>query len=172
MKKVLFLDAKNYEESMEEILRTAVRGVAFIEGKLLLIEDNFGEVKLPGGGIDKGEDDLTALCREVKEETGFTVIPESVVPFGEVEEKRLSTKESMIWHQISRLYFCDVETQQGECSYTDHEKRYGFRQVLYTIDEAIEKNQIMLQKEGIQPWNQREYKTLLVIKEYFDKKRN
>ena len=52
-----------------EIYRVAVRGIIFIDGKLLLIEGKSGEVKLPGGGIDPGEDDYAALVREVKEET-------------------------------------------------------------------------------------------------------
>ena len=72
--------------NLEEIYRVAVRGIVFIDGKLLMIEDNFGEVKLPGGGIDSGEDDYKALVREVKEETGYDVILESIVSFGEIEE--------------------------------------------------------------------------------------
>lgn len=72
--------------NLEEIYQVAVRGIVFIDGKLLMIEDNFGEVKLPGGGIDSGEDDYKALVREVKEETGYDVILESIVSFGEIEE--------------------------------------------------------------------------------------
>lgn len=72
--------------NLEEIYRVAVRGIVFIDGKLLMIEDNFGEVKLPGGGIDSGEDDYKALVREVKEETGYDAILESIVSFGEIEE--------------------------------------------------------------------------------------
>jgi len=37
---------------------------------------------------------------------------------------------------------------------------------LYTLDEALEKNRIMLEKEGKQAWNQREYKTLLLIRDH------
>ena len=96
------MDEKNYSLDLEEIYRVAVRGIVFIGGKLLTIEDDLGEVKLPGGGIDSGED----------------------------------------------------------------EKKHGFKQVLYTLDEALEKNRIMLEKEGKQAWNQREYKTLLLIREH------
>ena len=166
MEKILILDEKNYSPDMEEIYRVAVRGIIFIDGKLLMIENDFGEAKLPGGGIDAGEDDCKALVREVKEETGYDVIPESIVPFGEIEEKRLSVHEPMIWHQMSRLYFCDVHPEQGVCAYTENEKKYGFRQVLYTLEEALEKNGLMLEREGKQAWNQREYKTLLLIQEY------
>ncbi len=166
MEKILIMDEHNYPLNLEEIYRVAVRGIIFIDGKLLMIENSFGEVKLPGGGMDDLEDDYQALVREVKEETGYDVITETIVPFGEIEEKRLSVHEPMIWHQISRLYFCDVYPEKGLCNYTENERKYGFRQVLYTLEEALEKNRIMLEKEGMQAWNQREYKTLLLIKDY------
>ena len=166
MKKLLVMDVKNYPPDMEEIYRVAVRGIIFIDGKLLMIENSFGEAKLPGGGIEDDEEDYTALIREVKEETGYDVIPESIVPFGEVEEKRLSVKEPMIWHQINRLYFCEVREEQGVCEYSENEKKYGFHQVLYTIEEALEKNYAMLEREGKQAWNQREYETLRLIKNH------
>ena len=166
MKKILIMDEKNYSEGMEEICRVAVRGIIFIEGKLLMIESKSGELKLPGGGVDDGEDDCQALLREVKEETGYDVIADSIEPFGEIEEKRLSTLEPMIWHQISRIYFCRVNLVKGECNYTENEKKDGFRQVLYSIEDAIEKNKIMLENEGKQAWNQREYKTLLLIRDH------
>ena len=170
MEKILVLDENDYGLDLDEICRVAVRGIIFIEGKLLLIENDFGEVKLPGGGIDSGEDDYKALAREVKEETGYDVILESIVPFGEIEEKRLSIHEPMIWHQFSRLYLCDVHSKRGVCNYTENEKKYGFKQVLYTLDEAIKKNRAMLQKKGKQAWNQREYRTLLLLKAYLYEK--
>ena len=39
----------------------------------------------------------------------------------------------------------------------------------YTIDEAIAKNRAMLDKPGELAWNQREYRTLLLIKAYREK---
>lgn len=172
MKKILVMDAYNYSPDMEEIYRVAVRGIIFIDGKLLMVQSSFGELKLPGGGIDAGENEHQALVREVKEETGYEVIPETIVPFGEIEEKRLSVHEPKIWHQFSRLYFCDVYPEQGDCDYTENEKKYGFRQVLCTLDEALKINEAMLEKEGKQAWNQREYKTLLLVKEYLERPDN
>lgn len=166
MQKLLVMDEHNYDPALPEILRIAVRGIISIEGKLLLIENAFGETKLPGGGIEPGETDQQALIREVKEETGYSVLPDTIVPFGEIEEKRLSTHEPMIWHQYSRLYWCSVGPQQGSCRYTANEQRYGFHQVLYTVDEALALNRQMLDREGLQAWNQREYNTLLLIREH------
>ena len=110
------------------------------------------------------------MIREVKEETGYDVIPESIRPFGEIEEKRLSVHEPMIWHQTNRLYFCGVYPEKGLCAYSENEKKYGFHQVFYTIEEALEKNEKMLENEGRQAWNQREYRTLQLIKSHFDRK--
>lgn len=98
------------------------------------------------------------------------MIPTSIKPFGEIEEKRLSIHEPMIWHQINRLYFCDVYPEQGQCKYTRNEKDFGFHQVFYTIEEALEKNKNMLENKGRQAWNQRQYKTLLLIKDFLDQK--
>lgn len=170
MKKILTLDAENYPGDMEEIFRIAVRGIICIGGKILMIEDNLGEVKLPGGGMEDGEDDLQTLCREVREETGFVVVPASVIPFGEIEEKRLSAHEDRIWHQISRLYFCDVEDGRQECEYSANEKKHGFRPALYSIEEAIAKNEARLHTRKKMAWNLREYKTLLLIQEYMKNK--
>ena len=78
---------------MDEAVRVAVRGIIFIGGRLLLIEDNKGEVKLPGGGQDAGESDADTLIREIREETGCAVIPETIRPFGYIEEKRKDLHE-------------------------------------------------------------------------------
>ena len=57
MKKILVMDEKNYSSDMDEIIREAVRGIIFLNGKLLMIENDFGETKLPGGGIEKRENE-------------------------------------------------------------------------------------------------------------------
>lgn len=89
MKKLLLMDEKNYGESLEEIYRVAVRSIIFKYGKLLMIESDDGELKFPGGGMEDGEDDIETLIRETLEETGFSVVPETVREFGEIEENGL-----------------------------------------------------------------------------------
>lgn len=154
---------------MDELVRVAVRGIIFIGDKLLLIEDNKGEVKLPGGGQEVGESDVDTLIREIGEETGYSVIPDTIRPFGYIEEKRKDFKnyhKGRIFHQFSRLYFCEVSDERGETEFSENEKRYGMQFKTFTLDEAIAKNQAMLDSLGELAWNQREYRTLLLIKEY------
>lgn len=165
MKKLFVMDAMNYDAALPEIYRVAVRGIIFIEGKLLLIESGFGEVKFPGGGQESREDDSDTLIRETLEETGYHVVPGSIREFGEVEELRLSTREPKIWHQINRYYFCDVDEEKEACRYTENEKKRGFRQVCLTLEEAVECNWRILCREGALPWNQREYQVLKLLQE-------
>ncbi|MFC1959905.1 NUDIX domain-containing protein [Chloroflexota bacterium] len=59
-------------ESLE--IRPSVYGLIVHEGRILLVRHTpTGKYILPGGGIDKGEPILTALKREIWEETGITV---------------------------------------------------------------------------------------------------
>lgn len=166
MKTLLVMDEKNYAPDLSEIRRTAVRGIIFVDGRLLLIQSGFGELKFPGGGQEHGESDEETLIRETLEETGYRVVPSSIRPFGEVEEKRLSTHEPMIWHQFNRYYFCGIEGAQEACRYTESEKNHGFRQVWYSLEDAIRINGEMLHREGEQAWNRREYTVLNMLREY------
>ena len=69
MERLLLPDGGDYADDMPEIVRIAVRGIIFTDGKLLLVEDGKNEVKLPGGGREEGETDIDTLVREVREET-------------------------------------------------------------------------------------------------------
>lgn len=164
MKKLLVIDEKNYDPTLPEINRIAVRGIFSINGKLVFIKSDEGELKIPGGGMEENESDLQTLIREVQEETGYIVKPDSVTAFGEIIERRMAKYEPMIWNQINRLYFCKVEEIQTQCNYSDHEKELGYKLVYKTIDEALEYNKQYLEKIGEKPENEREYQILELIK--------
>ena len=161
MNRLLLMTRPDTDPEMEEIFREAVRGVIRIDGRLLLTESAEGEIKLPGGGILPGEDDLSALCREVREETGYRVKPDSARPWGYIEEIRLSSKEPKIWHQLSRLYFCEAEPDPAGPEQTDEERAAGFHVVFYTPAEAV----LKLEAEKKTELNPREYKTFLLLTE-------
>jgi 8-oxo-dGTP diphosphatase len=70
-----------------------VGGLTFdAHGRLLLIqrgnEPGRGLWSLPGGRVEPGEDDATALVREMAEETGLVVVPGPLV--GRVQRGRYS----------------------------------------------------------------------------------
>ncbi|MEM9059451.1 MAG: NUDIX domain-containing protein [Pseudomonadota bacterium] len=53
--------------------RPGVYGIIAGGDGMLLLVNQEGELQLPGGGIDPGENPLQALHREVREETGWRI---------------------------------------------------------------------------------------------------
>ncbi|GEM_PF-1861302 len=168
MKQILNLDAHNYIGNEEVVFRQTVRGIIFDGDKLFLVQSKFGEVKLPGGAVEGNESDEEALTREIKEELGRNVIKESIVEFGYVNEKRKSTRDNHVFHQISRLYFCKVTDEIGIKHWTKKEKRYGMHVVKLTLKEAVAINRRVLYKQNrsSERFNPREFKTMVALRNY------
>lgn len=58
--------------------RLAARGIIRRNDKYLAIYGKYGDYKFPGGGREAGEELADTLIREVQEETGYRMIPESI----------------------------------------------------------------------------------------------
>ena len=62
-------------------LITSVRGIVLREGELVVMENLDGRHFMPGGRIDPGETVLECLHREVREESGLTILTEERLGF-------------------------------------------------------------------------------------------
>ena len=90
-----------------------------------------GSYKLPGGGIDEGEDTIAALHREIREETGYEIT--DIKELGEVVEYRYYCG----MHQVSYCYTATV-TQFVGTQLTQKEQDGGMElQWFDTITDAI-----------------------------------
>lgn len=126
-------NAPDFDES-KSWKREAVRAIlAGADDKIALIHaQKYNYYKLPGGGIEDGEDHATALRRELLEEVGAEAIVIGEV--GKIEEKR-AFADNM--HQVSYTYSAKVSGEIGDNNLEEGERAEGFRVVWADIDEAI-----------------------------------
>ena len=154
----LIMDLKNYETGDSVFKRTAARAIIRKGGKYLLIFSKYGDYKFPGGGLEEAETLEEALIREVKEETGYQAIAESVKKYGVVLEKRKGQREDIL-EMDSHYFFCDVKAEAGSRNLDEYEKEYDYQIIWVTLEEAVKRNrQVADLKEC--PWVMRETKVM------------
>lgn len=135
MKLIKFINPENVSE--EEVKNFSIReaGSAVViddEGKIALLHvSNDNYYKLPGGGIEEGEDIVTAVARECMEETGCEIEIIDEIGFSLEYIKLLNLK------QTSYCYLTKVKGIKGVPNFTNHEKEKGFRVVWLSYEDAI-----------------------------------
>ena len=148
MKTLFTTDYKDYERDWPVSRRPSARALILVGDKIALVyAKNIGYYKFPGGGIDENEDNVTALIREVEEETGLSVIPESVEEYGVVHRIHASELyKGTIFIQDSYHYFCKVKTDENgkpiisKQTLDSYERVEGFELRFVSIEEAVQTN--------------------------------
>lgn len=113
--------------------RKAVRVVVYDDDNniaiLYLATEDF--YKLPGGGIDDGEDKLEALKREVFEELGIEI--KDIKEIGKIVSYRNEIKTI----QYDYCYIAKLARKVQDPEYTDFEKQFDFKIKWAKINEAL-----------------------------------
>ena len=169
MKQLFIIDLKDYNPNGEKFYRPSVRGIIFDNnGNIAMIYSRkYHFYKFPGGGIEGNETHLETLAREIKEETGMTLIPESAKEFGEVLriQKKDETDEDIILVQYNYYYTCEVEDKIGEQDLDDEEKDAEFVLKFVPIEEAIKTNSAFQGKPIKKQMVEREKRVLEILKD-------
>lgn len=144
MKLLFTIDLKDYNPNGKKYYRPSVRGIIFDDkGNIAMIySQKYHFYKFPGGGIEGNETHLETLAREIKEETGMTLIPESAKEFGEVLKIQNGDEagKDTIHIQQNFYYTCRVEDEVGSQELDDGEKALDFVLKFVPIEEAIAAN--------------------------------
>lgn len=86
---------------------------------------------LPGGGMEDGEDEVSALVREVLEETGCTC--DVIEPLGVVSENRCHADTT----HLSFFFVVHTKTKQNAFHLTDEEVALGTTLKWCSLDEVL-----------------------------------
>lgn len=164
------IDLKDYEGCTKVFRRPSARAIILKGDRIALVyatEEKY--YKFPGGGIHDDEDKKEALIREVREETGLNVIPESIREYGSVLRKQKSEKaDDTVFEQKNYYYLCETEDTCGAQDLDEYEKDAGFMLVYADIDEAIKTNGLFTSDSKVDEiMIDRERRVLEMIKEEF-----
>lgn len=128
--------------------RTTARAVIINNEKkiLMLYSKSFNDYTFPGGGVKEDEDYIKGLKRELDEEIGAKDIT-IIKRIGHTKEIRYGISGSnSLYEQTSYYYLCRV-SNFGQPNYVGREQEQGLEKVWVNIDEAINHNLKIHQKE-------------------------
>ena len=142
MERIITIDLKDYDEAMPRFRRPSVRAVIVRNSKIAMVYSaKFDYYKFPGGGIENGESHIQTLIREVCEETGLSVKPQSVTELGSVlRVQRSLVDPTVVFEQENFYYICEAADSVDEQSLDDYEREEEFRLEFVSPEKAIEVN--------------------------------
>lgn len=165
MRLLFSIDKHDYDPNGEAFRRPSARGIILREGKLSMIYSRArGYYKLPGGGIEPGEDIAAAMMREVHEETGLTVLPESVREYGYVHRIQKG-KHEPVFIQDNFYFLCEVTGSADAVTLTAEEQAEDFVPVFVTPQEAIAANETAQLEDAAAVMVERENRVLRLLME-------
>lgn len=148
MRKLLTIDYKDYTEEMPVYEKHTVRAIIRHDGKLAMQQSRDGEYKILGGVVEDGESHLAAILREVEEEAGMFVKPDSLKEIGVIEEKRLDVfHKDRIYHCLTYFYYCDVEERMVPLKLTACEVAKGYKLAWETPEHIVETNRRLIKEK-------------------------
>lgn len=163
MKRLLTLDQGDYTPEMPVHIKHSTRAIIVRDGRLATQRGSGGDYKLLGGGVEPGEEVREALCREVREESGLVVIPESIREIGEVVERRRDLfAPGEIYECHSMVFECKVQSAMTETQMTASEIAKGYALCWAAPEEILSGNAPFLESR---PWSFRDCEIVKLLLE-------
>ena len=140
MRLLFEIDTKDYDPNGKAFVRPSVRGIIIRHGRVAMVHSlKYDYYKFPGGGIEAGESMEQALMREVAEESGLQVIPQSIREYGLVHRVQKDDRVG-IFIQDNYYFLCDVEPEPEAQHLDDYEAEERFTLEFVDPSHAIHTN--------------------------------
>jgi 8-oxo-dGTP pyrophosphatase MutT (NUDIX family) len=153
MKMLKVFDKRDYAQDAPVFEKHNVRAIIIRDGRIATQKGNEGDYKLLGGGMDPGESFSHALVREVQEESGLLVCPETMCEIGEMLELRADRfEEGAKYVCHSYFYYCRVREEMGSTCMTESEIAKGYHLAWADPWDIIESSRNFPDE----PWHERD----------------
>lgn len=142
MRLLFELDKKDYDDSMPRFVRPSVRGIIIQDGKIAMVHSQkYDYYKFPGGGAESAEAHMETLMREVREEAGLDVIPDSVREYGVVRRVQKGNHQDVLV-QDNYYYLCQVQPEIQPQNLDAYEAEEKFVLEFVLPRQAIDTNRL------------------------------
>lgn len=162
--RILFeIDKKDYNINGTSYIRPSARGIIIRNDRLAMVHSlKYDYYKFPGGGIKENENNIDALIREVLEETGLTVIPETIKEYGMVHRIQKGIHEDM-FIQDNYYYLCKTDETIKNQKLDDYEEDERFTLEYITPEQAVNTNNACINTDINKVMLQRENKVIEIL---------
>jgi 8-oxo-dGTP pyrophosphatase MutT (NUDIX family) len=149
---IFYCGLRDLPDTDDVLIRPSARGICVRDGKALMVKYSWGGFGFPGGGIEAGESESDAVCREMLEETGYEVTRIInklcvVVWQADSSERYLKDKGKLYFKQENHFYRVELSPAPLNAAEFTNPTNSNYELVWVDMHEALTVNETIPDRE-------------------------